>query len=361
MKLRSPAGLAAALLLVLPAVAAAGPSVSVRVEGAAGTLLERTRVTLPDTPTGPCAEPHTAAGAIEVATAGNWDRQEFVQTIMGERHAFEDSDYWAEWVDRGAGPKRGNGICADVLAEGDEVVMLADRSPPPAFAPTVFPLDLEGVPAVVRRGEAVTVTVVEYRSATGAPGEGERTPVSGATVSGPGATAGTGPDGRATLVLSGSGVVKATRPGNAASGAEPVSVVDAAVAPSVPAPVADTAGPVVRIAGIRDGQRFRRRRAPRLLRGTVDPDPSGLRAVKLRLTRQVGGRCWYFSGERERFLRRRCGTRHAFKVGEAARWSYLLPARLGRGRYVLDAYALDRAGNRDRLARGRSRVVFYVR
>jgi hypothetical protein len=361
MKLRSPAGLAAAILVFLPSVAAAGPSVTVRVEGAAGTLLERTRVTLPDAAAPPCDAPHTAAAAIEAATVGNWDRQEFVQTILGETHAFADSDYWAEWVDRGAGPRRGSGICADVLAEGDEVLMLVDRAPPPAFAPTVFPLDLEGVPPVVRRGQAVTVTVVEYTSATGAPGEGERTPVAGATVTGGGASATTGPDGRATLVLSQSGAVKATRPGNAASGAEPVSVVDAEAAPPPVTPLADRAGPVARIAGIRDGQRFRRRRAPRLLRGTVDADPSGLRAVKLRLTRQTGGRCWYFSGTRERFLRRRCGTRHAFRVGEAARWSYLLPARLPRGRYVLDAYAIDRAGNRDQLARGRSRVVFYVR
>ena len=174
----------------------------------------------------------------------------------------------------------------------------------------------------------------------------------------------TGADGRATLVLSATGTiaVKATRPGNAPSAAELVSVSDRAGAPPpVTTTGRDTVAPLARIVGIRDGQRFSRRRAPRELCGTVADDPSGLRAVKLRLSRRVGKRCWYFSGKRERFLRRACGTRHAFKIGDDASWRYLLPKRLGRGRYMLDVYAIDRAGNRDVAERGRSRVVFFVR
>jgi hypothetical protein len=364
MKLRSLAGLVAvAALLALAPAAVAGPSVTVRVEGAAGTLLERTRVTLPDTPVAGCG-PNTVAAAIEVATGGNWDRQPFTQTILGETHAFADSDYWAEWVDRGSGYKFGGGICNDVLAEGNEVLMLVDRSPPPDFRPTVFPLDVESVPAQAMRGAEVTVTVVEYRLPTGATGEGERTPVAGATVTAGAASATTGADGRATLTLSATGTiaVKATRPGNAPSAAELVSVSDRAGAPPpVTTTGRDTVAPLARIVGIRDGQRFSRRRAPRELRGTVADDPSGLRAVKLRLSRRVGKRCWYFSGKRERFLRRACGTRHAFKIGDDASWRYLLPKRLGRGRYMLDVYAIDRAGNRDVAERGRSRVVFFVR
>ena len=115
--------------------------------------------------------------------------------------------------------------------------------------------------------------------------------------------------------------------------------------------------PTATILGIRDGQRFSRRRAPRELRGRASADPSGLWAVKLRLTRRLGGTCWYFSGCKERFLKRTCGKQHAFKVGERADWSYLLPARLPRGRYVLDAYAIDRAFNRG----AETRVVFRVR
>ena len=123
------------------------------------------------------------------------------------------------------------------------------------------------------------------------------------------------------------------------------------------APAADTTAPTATILGIRDGQRFTRRRAPRELRGRASADPSGLWAVKIRLTRRLGGTCWYFSGSKERFLKRTCGKQHAFKVAEATDWSYLLPARLPRGRYVLDTYAIDRAFNRG----AESRVVFRVR
>ena len=50
-----------------------------------------------------------------------------------------------------------------------------------------------------------------------------------------------------------------------------------------------------------------------------------------------------------------------FAIGDKADWSYLLPARLGKGRYVLDAIAIDGAGNRTPLQRGTTRVVFTVR
>ena len=46
----------------------------------------------------------------------------------------------------------------------------------------------------------------------------------------------------------------------------------------------------------------------------------------------------------------------AFKVGDRAEWSYLLPSRLPRGRYVLDTYALDNAFNRSTTTRVRFRV-----
>ena len=50
-----------------------------------------------------------------------------------------------------------------------------------------------------------------------------------------------------------------------------------------------------------------------------------------------------------------------FKVASTPSFSYLLPGALERGRYVLDIEATDVAGNRTSLARGSSRVVFYVR
>jgi hypothetical protein len=59
---------------------------------------------------------------------------------------------------------------------------------------------------------------------------------------------------------------------------------------------------------------------------------------------------------------RACGRRLTFAVApERGRWSYLLPERLAPGRYALEAIAVDRAGNRDRLERGRNKVVFRVR
>ena len=74
-------------------------------------------------------------------------------------------------------------------------------------------------------------------------------------------------------------------------------------------------------------------------------DPSGLWAVKIRLTRRLGKTCWYFSGSTERFLQ--ADVRQAVRVQgrRPPDWSYLLPSRLPRGRYVLDSYAIDNAFN----------------
>ena len=178
-------------------------------------------------------------------------------------------------------------------------------------------------------------------------------PVAGASVGGQL----TGADGSATLgpLAAGEHDLKATKSGTIRSNRLRVSVGIGAAAAG--RQHRDTTAPTATILGIRDGQRFARRRAPRELRGRASADPSGLWAVKLRLTRRLGGTCWYFSGSKERFLKRTCGKQHAFKVAEATDWSYLLPARLPRGRYVLAAYAIDRAFNRGT----ESRVVFRVR
>jgi len=110
------------------------------------------------------------------------------------------------------------------------------------------------------------------------------------------------------------------------------------------------------ISGIRNGKHFSRKKAPRELHGAVSADPSGLWAVKIRLTRKLGKSCWYFSGSKQRFLKRTCGKQYAFKVGDQPTWSYLLPARLPRGRYVLDTYAIDNAFNHGSDKRVRFRV-----
>ena len=123
----------------------------------------------------------------------------------------------------------------------------------------------------------------------------------------------------------------------------------------------DREPPLGRILGIAEQERFTRRSAPRELRGQVRTNASGLRWVQLRLTRRHRGDCSYFSGGQERFRATRCGRSFAFRIGDKADWSYLLPARLKRGRYVLDAIAVDGKNNREPLARGRNRIVFFVR
>ena len=170
MKKIAPGALAALLsgaLLAAPALA--GPTVTMRVEGESATLLERTQVTLPDTPP-PVAgcDKWTVGAALEEATHGDWDRQSFVSTILGETHTFAANDYWAEWVDRGAGYRAGAGICSDTLADGDEALMLVDVASA-SFAPTRFPLDLEGLPAAVTAGQAVTVTGLPVVTMAGTP------------------------------------------------------------------------------------------------------------------------------------------------------------------------------------------------
>ena len=88
----------------------------------------------------------------------------------------------------------------------------------------------------------------------------------------------------------------------------------------------------------------------------MSADPSGLHSVKLRLTRRVGRKCSYFSGSRERFRPMRCGRGSFLRIGDRPDWSYLLPKRLGRGRYVLEVKAIDGAFNRGTPTRVRFRV-----
>lgn len=354
MKLGLCTGLIAGLICTSPALAA--PTVTVRVEGASATLLERTTVVLSSGQVNGC-DGDTASAAIEAATHGNWDRQPYTQTILGETHDFSNSDYWAEWLDRGSGYKVGNGICGDHLGEGAEVLMLADHSgPAPDFPPSVIPLDLEGVPAVATTGSTVTVTVVEYRAAALSAGEGTRTPVAGATVTGGVAPVTTDADGKATVKLPAPGraTLKARKDGDAPSAGELVTVTETGAA-TPPAVAPDKTPPTALLAGLKDHAVLSS--GPRELRGTF----SDAAVVKLRLTKRLGKRCWYFSGRSERFIGTRCGRGAYFKIGTTADWSYLLPSRLTRGRYVLDAIAIDAAGNRTPLARGTTRVVFTVR
>jgi hypothetical protein len=363
------AGLALAVLalLVTAAPALAGPTVTVRVEGQSATLLAPTTVTLGDTPVtladGTTCPSNSAAAALDVATGGNWDRSAFVSTILGESHTFTANDSWAEWVDN----RYGNGLCTDLLVPGDELLMLVDTSDA-NFNPTVFPLVLGSVPTSATAGTPFVVAVTQF-STNGTPGTSTPGPAAGVTVTAGGASAVTGADGRATLTVATPGAVsvRATR-GSSRSVAVPLTVAapgQAAVpaAQNVAGAVVDRAAPRARLLSPRSGHVYRFTRfSPRLIHIAVAESGSGVRSVKIRLTRRVGNRCFSYSGRRERFIGAKCGRGFFFTVSDRQDFTYLLPRRLGRGHYVLDVEAIDRAFNRDSVGdRGRNRSVFDVR
>ena len=373
-------------LLIAAAPALAGPTVSVRVEGLADTLVPRTPVAaaaaVAKDGTHSCAA-DTAAAALEQATTGDWSgawNPSFsdygVDAIKGESHPLSPYTgvYWAIYVD---GIPASAGICGTSLQQGDELLLAAVHDSDAGGV-----LSVAGLPATVAPGTATTVTVTRklttYDPQTYAPTT-TTTPAAGATVAygGASATADAGGHAALTFAARGPATVRATLAGDIRSAAESTCVTDGADGacgtsiPATPAPAAtpDTTPAFGRIAAIGEGQHFAHGSGPRELSGTVDADPSGIAEVRLRLTRRVGTRCEQFDGTAARWVRAsRCGTESAsfFSIGNARNWSYLLPAKLTRGRYVLDTQTVDGAGNVTRGAqRGtpsqvRNRVVFWV-
>ncbi len=367
-----------------PGLALAGPTVKVRVEGESSTLLALTSVTLEAPEPASGCPANSATAAINLAVGGNWDhgdaegsKGDFTETVLGETHAFtKEGDTWAAWIDdRWAG-----GICEDLLSEGDEVLLVADHEPEPTFQPTVLPLVLSAPQSVVA-GTPFTLHVqkVHTRPGTFAEiGEGSPQPEAGATVSGAGFSATTGAEGAATLVLShpATYALIAREPGAAPSA--PVSVCvaasgepacgaglpasgpGAAVSPGVGSPYQGPFAVVAKAIGLLEGHVYSRRQAPRVLAGQVLAH-APIASVSLRLRREYRKRCFAYSGVRAAFQRARCGQASFFAVSTGASFSYLLPTRLPAGRYVLDIQAADTAGNQTQLARGTTRIVFYVR
>jgi hypothetical protein len=374
MKHRSTAGLAGLVLALLAAPAnASGPAtVKLRVEGASRTIYEGVvttdarSITMASGPTagggtynggthvcnglnhgnegkysGPGATLNTALDDAAKTGAFTWYgpfdstfEDFFVATIGGEG-GVNGPSYWDLRLN---GTSLTRGGCQVQLANGDDVLYALDGYSKAALRLTGPATAAPGVPFAVR-----------VTDETG-------TAVDGASVGGQTTTGGTA---MVRLDVAGPQRLKATKDDSVRSNGLDVCVTtgsDGACGTVVPSPP-DRTAPTASILGIRDGQRFTRRRAPRELSGTVSADPSGLWAVKIRLTRRYEGKCWYFSGSREQFLKRTCGKQYAFKIGDRSEWSYLLPSRLPRGRYVLDTYAIDNAFNRGE----ESRVVFRVR
>ena len=250
-----------------------------------------------------------------------------------------------------------------------------------------------GGPSVANVGELVVMRVVDGQ---------DNSPVAGATVGGAQGSATTDSNGYVATTINAAGVyaLKAEKSDSVRSAVLLICVHDGddgncgttkATSPATtppaqqppgqpstvpPAPTPDRTAPQGVIESITDGTVFPHGQGPRELHGqagdpqaglravTLVPDPSGLQAVRLRITRNDRGRCSYYNGTSERLRRSRCGTSHGryFTIGTDANWRYLLPFRLPRGRYVLDVLAIDKAGNGDfARRRGGNRVVFRVR
>jgi hypothetical protein len=245
------------------------------------------------------------------------------------------------------------GSCGDPIANGDNVLF--------AYGPEGVPLLQLSGPATAAAGVPFTVRVVDQRTGS---------PVAGATVGG--ATTDAAGNATVTLAQAGAQRLKAEAAGAIRSNALVVSVaapgqVAAPVAPAgagaVAGAVVDRTAPRARLLSPRSGHVYRFTKfSPRLIHVAVAETGSGIRTVKIRLTRRVGNRCFSFSGRRDRFIGAKCGAGFFFTVSDRADFTFLLPKRLGRGHYVLDVEAIDRAFNRDAVGeRGRNRSVFDVR
>jgi hypothetical protein len=364
-------GLAAGLAVLVAAPSALAAHVTVRVEGTADTLVPRTTVTTSTgtftkdgDPAHSCSR-SSAGGALEAASAGDWGgtwggTDYLVQTIRSEAHLGGPSPdtYWSFWRNYQYSP---TGACGTPLQEGDDVLFFpgcygagCDRDP--------SPLRITALPASAAQGQVFGVRVVQYAVAFDQDPNGATTsaPAAGATVSAGGQSFTAGADGVAFVRVDSKGVagVRATKAGYVRSATEPVCVNCGTPSPPQPGSpgAADSVGPGTTL-GIKNGKVFSRKKAPRTLRGKVASDPSGLSAVKIRLLRKDGKKCSFFSGGRERFRKTHlCWHGAFFKIGDRADWSYLLPKRLGRGRYRLEAYGIDGVLNRGPIKRIRFRV-----
>ncbi len=365
------AALLASALIAAPAGAAAPANVTVRVEGATQTLLPRSAVATTTAAvvkdgTNSCSGT-SALGALDRAVGGDWAGYwggpgfgYAVETIKGETHndpfPADPAQYWSFWVNY---RYQDQGLCGTELQEGDDVLMFVDCFSQTNACSSQTPLRISDVPAAVAPGQSFSIRLEEFTTSYDAGTNSTTTtpePAEGATISAAGQTVTTGADGTAQLALSTPGPVsiEAAKPGRVrtaaltcvTSGSDgncgtqlPPSAVLGTERPD------DKTAPVASFSRVRDGMVFKRGRGPRKLEGSVTPDPSGLLSVRLSILRKADGRCWAFDGAGERFKRHRCGGSRSFRIGDRADWSYLLPKRLGRGRYTIRAAAIDKAGN----------------
>jgi hypothetical protein len=256
----------------------------------------------------------------------------FLTTVNGETPDYSvDQTFWAFVVN---GSFASVGMCQFRVQPGDRILFARMTG-----SETI--LQLAG-PSSVSTGQPATYTVTD--GASGAP-------IAGAAVAGQV----TGADGKATATFAAAGTqtVKATRANAVRSNAVSTCVHagdDGTCGTGIPAaggggPLPFARAPTSSVLGLRSGARFAAGKGPRLLKGHVDIGTGALAAVRLRLRRVAGGRCSFWSVRAEKWRRRPCNAGgFYYTIGDRADWSYLLPERLGSGRYDLHAMAVDRSG-----------------
>ena len=112
---------------------------------------------------------NTAYQAIENAVKGNWDRELFVSTILGEKINWEpNEEYWAIYYDNNYGEW---GVCSQTMKTGDTVLMQAVVSGPESegWVPQSIPIELALVTpssGKVEKGKTLKVHLTEWKPTT---------------------------------------------------------------------------------------------------------------------------------------------------------------------------------------------------
>jgi hypothetical protein len=400
-----------ALLALLLATAATAASVTVdlRVEGFSATLYEGPVTTSPETfATASSIGPHpcnyASNGSSESAFANGGSLSGTPTTALhdaalaaglpfdaewfgNEEHGGEPGDFFVTKVgsDANGGPPTfpswgyavnyttaNVGGCQIALAPGSEVLWAYN------YFNLTHLLALTG-PASAAAGSPFTVHVADGRTGEPIAGATIGTLASGTTTPLAGVPT-TDTSGNATVVLADGGTValKATQPESVRSNSLAVCVhagsdgtcgaqTTTSSLPLIVSPSGKSTTPatalLAKALGVKNGQVFSRRSAPRVLRGVVTLAAGGtLRNVRISLQRRVGRRCLNYSGSSERFVRAsRCNAAAFLSVGSSESFSYLLPARLPAGRYAYDIDAVEGSGHVTSLVGGVSHVVFRVK
>ncbi len=313
--------------------------VSLRIEGRSATLYEgplRTDARSVDGGDGsgshPCGagRPSVLGALADAAGSRGFDwratwkpdfQDFFIDRIGPDSSSAATASYWATLVDW----RYTGGACTADLDPGAEILWAYDTGSRPLI------LSLAG-PAHAEIGEALTVSVRDgwVRADTGLDGG----PVAGARVGG----VTTDAAGRAVLRFTEPGLkrLKAERGDAIRSNALDVCVGDVRCEGALPAPGGGPRGAALYISKISNGDRFARRRGPRILRGGTVAS-----AVTLSLRRTAGERCSSWDATARRLRALGCGSaplRFPARVSEG-RWHRDLGATLPPGRYSLLALA----------------------